>query len=70
MSAYVAGLNVDAVVRDYAIQFMSNLTVTTVDSVKLQASVVAQLTSVPNELTRQAVVGFPSVCQACSFSRL
>ena len=56
MSAYLAQLNTNAIVRDYAIQFLNNLTVTTIDSVKLQAAAIAELTSVPTELTRQAVV--------------
>lgn len=56
MSAYVAALNSQAIVRDYAIQFITNLTVTTIDSVQLQASTLAELTSSTSELTRQAMV--------------
>lgn len=55
-SAYLAELNTHAIVRDYAIQFLNNLTITTIDSVKLQAAALAELTNVPTELTRQAVV--------------
>jgi hypothetical protein len=56
LSAYTTSLNSQATVRDYAIQFVNNLTITTIDSVKLQASMVKSLTSVPSELTRQAIV--------------
>jgi hypothetical protein len=36
--------------------FTSNLAITTVDSIKLQASMLAQLTEVTNQLTRTASV--------------
>ena len=56
MSAYVDALNSQAIVRDYAIQFVTNLSVTTVDSVQLQAATLADLTSTTSELTRQSMV--------------
>lgn len=62
MAAYNTYLNSQANVRDYAIQFLNNLTVTTIDSIKLQASTISELTSVPTELTRQATVGFDRSC--------
>jgi len=56
MSAYVDALNSQAIVRDYAIQFVTNLSVTTVDSVQLQAATLADLTSTTSELTGQSMV--------------
>jgi hypothetical protein len=56
MAAYAAALNKQAIVRDYAVQFVSNLSITTIDSIKLQASTMSSLTSATSELTRQTVV--------------
>lgn len=56
MAAYTAALNAQAVVRDYAVQFISNLSITNIDSIKLQASTMTLLTDSTSELTRQTVV--------------
>jgi hypothetical protein len=62
IATYTAQLNTQSIVRDYAIQFINNLSVTTVDSIKLQASTMSYLTTATSELTRQAVV-----CYSLSF---
>ena len=49
--------NLYASVRDHLIAFTINLTITTPDSVRLQASSLAQLTQSTNQLTRSSVVG-------------
>ncbi len=56
MTKYNQKLNALANVCDYLIMFTSNLAITTVDSIKLQASMLAQLTEVTNQLTRTASV--------------
>ncbi len=56
MTKYNQKLNALANVRDYLMMFTSNLAINTVDSIKLQASMLAQLTEVTNELTRTASV--------------
>ena len=56
MTDYTAALNAQAIVRDYAIQFISNLSITNIDSIILQSSTMNDLTSTTSELTRQAVV--------------
>jgi len=56
MASYVAALNAQATVRDYAVQFISNLSITNIDSIILQASTLSSLTSATSELTRQTVV--------------
>jgi hypothetical protein len=56
IATYTAQLNTQSIVRDYAIQFINNLSVTTVDSIKLQASTMSYLTDATTELTRQAIV--------------
>lgn len=58
MSNYTEALNRQAATRDYAIQFLSNLSVTTVSSVKVQATAMKELTSSPSELTLEAVVSW------------
>jgi hypothetical protein len=49
-------LNSQANVRDYLISFSTNLAITTPQSIKLQASALAQLTGATNQLTRNALV--------------
>ena len=49
-------MNRQAAARDYTIKFTTNLSITNVDSVKVQASAVSTLTNTPTELTLQAVV--------------
>ncbi|CAF4570593.1 unnamed protein product [Rotaria sp. Silwood1] len=55
LASYTAALNADANVRDYAIQFICNLSITTIDSIKLQASTMNHLTEATPALTRQAL---------------
>jgi hypothetical protein len=49
-------LNRQANVRDYLVSFSTNLAITTPQSIKLQASTLAQLTEATNQLTRKALV--------------
>ncbi|UJR06650.1 hypothetical protein I4U23_010936 [Adineta vaga] len=52
LDEYNKELNSRATVRDYLIQFITYLPITTSNSIKLQASSLAQLTKATNELTR------------------
>ncbi|CAF4044663.1 unnamed protein product, partial [Rotaria sp. Silwood2] len=56
LTSYTAALNTEANVRDYAIQFICNLSITTIDSIKLQASTMNYLTEATSALTRQAIM--------------
>jgi hypothetical protein len=56
MDKYNQKLNALANVRTYLMMFISNLTITTVDSIKLQASALTQLTEATNQLTRTVSV--------------
>jgi hypothetical protein len=49
-------LNSQANVRDYLITYTTNLAITTSNSIKLQASSLAQLTQATNQLTRNTLV--------------
>jgi len=49
-------LNIYANARDYLMTYITNLAITTSDSIKLQASTLAQLTTATNQLTRAAAV--------------
>jgi hypothetical protein len=53
-------LNSQANVRDYLMTFTTNLAITTSNSIKLQASSLAQLTQATNQLTRTTLVRFKS----------
>ena len=56
-------LNSQATIRDYLIIFTNNLAITIANSIKLQASSLAQLTQSTNQLTRTTLVrfSFPSL---------
>ena len=56
LTDYEQKLNSYANVRDYLMQFTMNLLITTSQSIILQASTLAQLTSATNQLTRAATV--------------
>jgi hypothetical protein len=56
MTEYNKQLNIYANVRDYLMQFTTNLAITTSNSIKLQASSLAQLTQSTNQLTRTTAV--------------
>ena len=51
-------LNSQATIRDYLIIFTNNLAITIANSIKLQASSLAQLTQSTNQLTRTTLVRF------------
>jgi hypothetical protein len=53
---YNKQLNTQANVRDYLMPFITNLLITTSNSIKLQSSSLAQLTQATNQLTRSAAV--------------
>jgi hypothetical protein len=56
LNEYNKQINSDANVREYLITFTKNLTITTLNSIKLQSSSLAQLTKATNELTRTTLV--------------
>jgi 2-phosphoglycerate kinase len=56
LAEYNQHLNSYANVRDYLMTYTTNLAITTSDSIKLQASTLAQLTETTNQLTRAAAV--------------
>jgi len=56
LAEYNQQLNSYANVRDYLMPYATNLAITTSDSIKLQASTLAQLTGTTNQLTRAAAV--------------
>ncbi|CAF4811535.1 unnamed protein product, partial [Rotaria magnacalcarata] len=56
MATYAAALNAEATARDYAVQFVTTLPITTVDSIKLQASTMDYLTQATSALTRDTIV--------------
>ncbi len=49
-------LNSQANVREYLIQFTTNLVITTSNSIQLQSSSLVQLTQATNQLTRATLV--------------
>ena len=57
---YKQKLNRLANIRDYLIKVTTKLTIVSIDSVKLQANTLAQLTNATNELTSSASVIEPS----------
>jgi len=58
LNEYNKELNIQANVRDYLMGFTTNLAITTSNSIKLQASSLAQLTQSTDQLTRSALVRF------------
>lgn len=58
ISEYKNQLNLLASVQEYLIRFINNLTIATMDSILLQGSVLSQLTTSTNQLTRDALVNF------------
>jgi hypothetical protein len=57
LTEFIEQLNSQANIRDYLIPFTTNLAITTSNSIKLQASSLAQLTQATNQLTRTTLVG-------------
>jgi hypothetical protein len=58
MIEYNKQINSYANIREDLIKFISDLAITTVNSIKLQASTLAQLTQATNQLTRTTLVRF------------
>jgi len=56
LDEYNKGLNAQANVLQYLIPFTTNLPITIPNSIKLQASSLAQLTQATNQLTRTTLV--------------
>ena len=54
-------VNSQANIREYLITFTNDSAITTADSIKLQASSLAQLTQATNQLTRTTLVRFISI---------
>jgi hypothetical protein len=60
LDEYNKQLNSIANVRDYLITFTTKLAITTVNSIQLQASSLAQITQATNQLTRNTLVRWKS----------
>jgi hypothetical protein len=60
LDEYNQNLNTYANARDYLITFTANLAIMTPNSIKLQASSLAQMTQATNQLTRNTLVRFKS----------
>jgi hypothetical protein len=60
LDEYNKGLNVQANVLQYLMPFTTNLPITIPNSIKLQASSLAQLTQATNQLTRTTLVRLKS----------
>ncbi len=58
MVEYNKEINSLANLREYLISFIPNLAITTVNSIKLQSSTLAELTQATNQLTRTTLVTF------------
>jgi hypothetical protein len=56
LAEYNKKLNIHANVRDFLITYITNLAITTTQSIQLQASTLAQLTQATNQLTRTTSV--------------
>ncbi|CAF0957173.1 unnamed protein product, partial [Didymodactylos carnosus] len=66
MANYSINLNLRANARDYIMQFITNLTITNVDSIQLQAAMISGLTKSTAELTREASTLASNKCQLLS----
>ncbi len=60
LDEYNQNLNTYVNARDYLITFTTNLAITTINSIKLQASSLAQMTQATNQLTRNTLVRLKS----------
>jgi hypothetical protein len=58
MNEYKKEINSYANLREYLATFTTNLAITTIHSIKLQSSTLAELTQVTNQLTRTTLVKF------------
>jgi hypothetical protein len=56
MNEYNKEINSYANLRECLMKFATNLTVTTINSIKLQSSTLAELTQTTNQLTRTTLV--------------
>ena len=70
LNQFSDGLNRQSYVREYLIGFIDNLTITTSNTLKIQSTTLAQLTSSTNELTRKTLVKRISLCLNVISSRL
>ena len=66
---YYENINSQSNLREYLIQFMNNLAITTPNSIKSQSSTLVELTQATNQLTRQTLVN-KSIQRFCSYFRL
>ena len=56
MIEYKKALNSQANIRDYLMNFIINLPITTANSIILQSSFLVQITQATNQLTRNAII--------------
>ena len=68
LAAFNQELNNYANVRDFLMTFTDTLAITTVNSIKMQASSLSQLTQSTNQLTRSALVSVPHPIDVTSTS--
>src|SRR4051812_16808602 len=59
---YTRDLNTQANIRDYMMNYVSNLAITTVNSIKLQSASLIQMTGSTNQLTRTAATTAAEKC--------
>jgi hypothetical protein len=62
LTEYENNLNSQANVRDYLMNFINTLPITTSNSIKLQSSSIVQLTQSTNQLTRDAATTAANKC--------
>ncbi|UJR09075.1 hypothetical protein I4U23_013322 [Adineta vaga] len=62
LAEYSKEVNSQANMRDYVISYVTNLAITTSNSIKLQASTLAQMTQSTNQLTRSALTVASNRC--------
>lgn len=56
LDEYIKELDSHANLREYLISFINNHSITTINTIKLQSSILAQLTQATNQLTRITLV--------------
>ncbi|UJR24498.1 hypothetical protein I4U23_005873 [Adineta vaga] len=68
LTDYLNNLNNHATIRDYLIPYISNLSITTSENIKLQSSILTQLTKITNELTRITSISSSNHCYQLSIA--
>ncbi|UJR17432.1 hypothetical protein I4U23_004327 [Adineta vaga] len=66
LEIYTNYINQDSTIRDYLITYITNLSITNLQSILLQSSTLSQLTNTPNELTRTTSILASTKCYQLS----